>query len=113
RFDRRDEPGTALVSVYGPDPEPLEWPIASPEDPGPYCFPPVAASITAAARLMLALLERLVRDAGGEYAFCDTDSMAIVATGKGRNISSPTAHGSDRIRALSFREVDAIRARFQ
>ncbi len=112
RFDRRDEPGTIQVNVHGPDPEPLEWPIASPEDPGPYCFPPVAASITAAARLMLALLERLVRDAGGHYSFCDTDSMAIVATRRGGAAPCPTADG-DRIRALSFRQVDAIRSRFQ
>ena len=113
RFDRRDEPGHTPVNVYGPDSEPFEWPIAAPEDPGPYCFPPVAAAITAAARLMLALLERLVRDAGGQYAFCDTDSMAIVATGMGRTIPCATADGSNRIRALSFRQVDAIRSRFQ
>jgi len=29
---------------------------------------------------MLALLERSVTDAGGSWVFCDTDSMAIVAT---------------------------------
>ena len=29
---------------------------------------------------MLGLLERCVTDLGGGYAFCDTDSMAIVAT---------------------------------
>ena len=74
----------------------------APEDPGPYCFPPVAAAITAAARLMLALLERLVRDAGGHYAFCDTDSMAIVATRRGSTVPCPTADGEHRIRALSF-----------
>jgi hypothetical protein len=113
RFDRRDESGTTPVTVYGPDPDPIEWPIKSPEDPGPYCFPPVAAAITAAARLMLALLERLVRDAGGRYAFCDTDSMAIVATRTGRTVPCPTADGSNRIQALSFRQVDAIRSRFQ
>ena len=113
RFDRRDEAGNTTVKVYGPDPDPIEWPIKSPEDPGPYCFPPVAAAITAAARLMLALLERLVRDAGGQYAFCDTDSMAIVATPRGRTVPCPTADRSNRIRALSFRQVDVIRSRFQ
>jgi hypothetical protein len=112
RFDRRDETHKVPVTVYGPDGEPFEWPIQAPEDPGPYCFPPVAAAITAAARLMLALLERLVRDAGGQYAFCDTDSMAIIATRRGSHVPCPTADGTNSIRALSFREVNEIRGRF-
>jgi hypothetical protein len=112
RFDRRDETRKTRVTVHGPDPDPFEWPIPSPEDPGPYCFPPVAASITAAARLMLALLERLVTEAGGKYAFCDTDSMAIVATQRGRRVACLTGDGTNAIRALSFSDVDAIRARF-
>jgi hypothetical protein len=112
RFDRRDETHKVPVTVYGPDGDPFEWPIPAPEDPGPYCFPPVAAAITAAARLMLALLERLVRDAGGQYAFCDTDSMAIIATRRGSRVLCPTAGGTNQIRALSFREVNEIRGRF-
>ena len=57
RFDRR-QPGTkARLLISGPDQEPAEAPAGvAPEDPGPFCFPPVAAAITAAARLMLALL---------------------------------------------------------
>lgn len=51
----------------------------SPETPGEFSFPPFAALITSAARLLLALLERSVTDASGTYGFCDTDSMAIVA----------------------------------
>jgi hypothetical protein len=112
RFDRRERGGGTPLTVYGPDPEPSEWRVPAPEDPGPYCFPPVAAAITAAARLMLALLERLVRDAGGHYAFCDTDSMAIVATRRGSAVPCPTTDGTNRIRALSFPQVDEIRARF-
>jgi hypothetical protein len=112
RFDRRERGGATPVAIFGPDPEPSEWPVPAPEDPGPYCFPPAAAAITAAARLMLALLERLVREAGGHYAFCDTDSMAIVATRRGRTIPCPTTDGTNRIRALSFPQVNEIRARF-
>ena len=74
----RDEP--ALVTVYGCRDEPHTRPTTSPEDPGEYAFPPMAGAITGGARLMLALLERAVTDKGGTYAFCDTDSMAIVAT---------------------------------
>ena len=40
----------------------------------------IAALIPSAARLMLAVLERTVTDFGGYYAFCDTDSMAVIAT---------------------------------
>jgi hypothetical protein len=47
------------------------------EQPGKYFHPLLAATITGAARLMLALAERLILDEGLEWAFCDTDSMAI------------------------------------
>ncbi len=52
--------------------------VNAPEKPGPMCFPPIAACITSAARLMLALLERLTADAGGTSCLRDTDSSAIV-----------------------------------
>ena len=47
------------------------------EQPGEFYRPPLAALISSGARLMLAMLERCVSDAGGSYALCDTDSMAI------------------------------------
>lgn len=47
------------------------------EEPGPYFHPLLATLITGAARLMLAITERLVSDHGLEWSFCDTDSMAI------------------------------------
>jgi hypothetical protein len=47
------------------------------EQPGRYFHPLLATTITGAARLMLALAEKLIVDAGLEWAFCDTDSMAI------------------------------------
>ena len=47
------------------------------EVPGRYFHPLLATLITGAARLMLAITERLVSDEGLEWAFCDTDSMAI------------------------------------
>jgi hypothetical protein len=48
-----------------------------PEIPGSYFHPLLATLITGAARLMLAITERHIVDAGLEWAFCDTDSMAI------------------------------------
>ncbi len=53
--------------------------LDKPEVPGRFCFPPLAMLFTAGARLMLAMLERCVTDAGGTYAMMDTDSMFIVS----------------------------------
>jgi len=85
----------------------------APELPGKTCYPPVAALITSAARLMLAMLEREVSDRGGSYAFCDTDSMAIVASEVGGLVpcpGGPKRMDDERpaISALSWTDVDAI-----
>jgi hypothetical protein len=109
RFDRRERSGT--VNVFGPDGDPTERPVTAVETPGPFCFPPVAATLTAAARLMLALLEREATRVGGTYAFCDTDSLAIVATPRGASVPCPNADGA-AIKALSRREVESILRRF-
>jgi hypothetical protein len=112
RFDRRERGAPVELTAYGPDDEPLTVSSRTPEDPGPFCFPPIAASITAGARLMLALLERLVTDAGGHYAFCDTDSMAIVASARGAAIPCQTSDQTDRIKALPWKTVRQILGRF-
>jgi hypothetical protein len=110
RFDRRERATPTTVNVYGPDGKPFDQSVRAPEDPGPYCFPPVAASITAAARLMLALLEHHVTSAGGAYAFCDTDSLAIVATQHRRRID--VGEGGT-VTALSWAAVRRILDRFE
>ncbi len=104
------------VLVYGLGKR-FRCPTHAPEELGRYGFPPLAALITAGARLMLALLERCVTDRGGAYAFCDTDSMAVVATADGGLVPCPDGtelrpEGGLALRALSWGEVDAIVARF-
>ena len=47
------------------------------EMPGTFFHPLLGTLITGAARLMLAIAERLVIDKGLDWSFCDTDSMAI------------------------------------
>lgn len=47
------------------------------EKAGTFFHPLLATLITGAARLMLATTEHLTIDAGLDWAFCDTDSMAI------------------------------------
>jgi hypothetical protein len=96
---------TEKVGVYGLD-EPFEVRTSAPEDPGEFCFPPLAACITSSARLMLAMLERRVADLGGIHVLCDTDSMAIVATEDGGLVPCPGGHlrsavGRDCVLALS------------
>lgn len=73
----------ADCDVWAGGSEPFRCTVRDPEEPGAFFFPPLATLITGAARLVLALLERCVTDAGGSYAFCDTDSMAIVSSEPG------------------------------
>ncbi len=110
--DRRE-----AVTVYGLDSTPFVAKVAAPEEPGEFAFPPMAACITGAARLMLGLLECSVRQAGGAFAFCDTDSMAVVANETGGLIPcpggpEPLPDGQEAVRALSWAQVEAIRERF-
>lgn len=82
------------------------------ESKGRWYFPPIAALITGGGRLLLAILECMVRDAGGTYLFADTDSMGIVAKEKGGFV--PCVGGPHRIdgielvKALSFNDVRRI-----
>jgi hypothetical protein len=52
--------------------------ISQEEHPGAFAFSPLAALITSAARLMLAMVEVQLKARGASYAFADTDSMAVV-----------------------------------
>jgi hypothetical protein len=79
------------------------------EDPGTWFHPLVATLVAAGGRLLLATAMRLVRDAGGTYAICDTDSLFVVSTAKGGPMSLAERQS---IHALSFHEVDEIGARF-
>jgi hypothetical protein len=116
RHLRRNEPRRAPRHCHGPrsSREPFTARVTASEEAGEYCFPPIAACITGAARLMLALLEPTISDAGGTWMFCDTDSMAIVATEDGGDLihlpagvrSCPTVH------RRSYAQVNEIRQRF-
>jgi len=70
------------------------------EEPGRYFHPLLGALITGAARLMLACAERKALDQGLDWAFCDTDSLAIANTA--------------RLETGEFiRRVEAVRAWFE
>jgi hypothetical protein len=117
-LNRRELPrGTReRVRVFGLE-EPFETSTRAPEDPGEFCFPPLAALITSGARLMLAMLEGSLADLGGTYTLCDTDSMAIVATETSGLIPCPggpfrSPDGKECVRALGWEQVEVIREGF-
>jgi hypothetical protein len=116
-FNRQDRQEAVEVMVHTGQ-RPFRAETMAPEKAGRFCYPPVAALITAGARLMLALLERSVTDLGGTYAFCDTDSMAVVANRRGGLIACPGGphrdeEGREAIQALSWAQVDAVVERFR
>jgi hypothetical protein len=87
------------------------------EPPGKWYCPVFAALITAAGRLLLTILECSVRNEGGSYLFCDTDSMAIVASKSGGLIACDGGphrlpSGQPAIQALTWEQVKAIVAKF-
>jgi hypothetical protein len=86
------------------------------EKAGPWYFPPLAALITSGGRLLLAMLERSVRQAGGSYLFCDTDSMCIVGSQEGGMVpcigGTQSVGGREAIRVLSFEKIKSITDRF-
>ncbi|MHB8486053.1 MAG: hypothetical protein ACYDCM_10035 [Candidatus Acidiferrales bacterium] len=80
------------------------------ERPGSFYFPLLGALITSGGRLLLAMIERCVRDAGGTYLCCDTDALTIVASKQGGSVQMPD--GASPIKALSWKEVERITKRF-
>jgi hypothetical protein len=106
-------PDGQVVSVHG------LWPITTrvtiPEEPGAFCFPPLAATVTGAARFLLALLQADVEARGGSYVACDTDSLVIVASEAGGLVACPggseqLTDGTPAVRALSWAEVADVLA---
>lgn len=118
QMDPQEDEEKVEVTCHGIDPEPFKCKVAHPDLPGEFCFPPLASLITGGARLMLGLLEHSVCELGGTYVMEDTDSMAIVATEHGGLVPCfggphELKDGRRGVRALSWRQVDEISARFQ
>jgi hypothetical protein len=116
-MNRQESDKAVDVTCHGIDPDPYTCHVAHAENPGEYCFPPLASLITGGARLMLALLERSVSELGGTYAMEDTDSMAIVATEHGGLLQCSggpcrTEDGKPAVKAFSWKQVQQISERF-
>lgn len=80
------------------------------EKQGTWYAPYLASLITSSGRLLLGLLEKSIEDAGGVYAWADTDSLAVVSSVNGGSL----AHipGCQDKRAMSWEEVEEIRGKF-
>ena len=93
------------------------------EQSAEFCCPVIGSLVTGGSHLLCAMLERAVRDLGGQIAAMDTDSAMIVSTKDGglvpcaggphrlKHYAAPS--GNAAIKALSFAEVDSIRERFE
>jgi hypothetical protein len=65
------------LACYGPSGQGFLVESTKIEEPGKFFHPLLATLITGAARLMLAIAESLCIAGGLDWAFCDTDSLAI------------------------------------
>ena len=110
-MNRQETEKKTKIQCHGLDLEPFNCAVLHPEQPGEFCFPPLASLITGGARLMLASLEHSVTDVGGTYAMEDTDSMAIVSTEKGGYISAKSE--THPVKALSWKQVRRIVGKFE
>jgi hypothetical protein len=72
-----DLPSPETRLCYGFSGKPFKVSTSKGEAPGRYFHPLLAILITGGARLMLAATQTLARKNGLDWAFCDTDSMAI------------------------------------
>lgn len=81
-LNEQKEGDNVLLNVYSGE-HYHQQTVREREVPGSFYFPPLASLITAGGRLLLALAEKCITDAGGTYLFCDTDSICVVANETG------------------------------
>lgn len=75
-LNREEEAEETEVQIYGLESFPYK--NKQIEKAGRYYNPLIAVMITGAARLVLAMMEKTTMNLGGNFAFCDTDSMSII-----------------------------------
>jgi hypothetical protein len=77
--------------------------------PGPWCWPPIYAIVTAGARCLLAVLEHQLGLAGGTITYRDTDGAIIASDTRSIWLQIPEGRS---IRVIPRAELDAILAQF-
>lgn len=123
QLDVRSLDSRSPLHVFSGDTDYLTSPAEVWERPSEFCCPVIGSLVTGGSHLLCAMLERVVRDMGGQIAAMDTDSAMIVSTKDGGLIpcaggphklaNYQAGSGNAAIRALSFAEVDSIRERFE
>ena len=109
------EPKAAGVQVEAHGLWPISARVRTPEEPGEYSLPSLAATVTGAGRLLLAVLQADIEARGGAFVACDTDSLLVVASGDGGLDACPggphrLSDGQEAVRALSWTELDDVLA---
>lgn len=79
------------------------------ENAGPWTFAPLGVTITAGARLLLAVMDRKVRSLGSRVVYRDTDSSIIPASPDGGTLQLPDG---STVHELSDAEVAGLVAAF-
>jgi hypothetical protein len=107
----------AWITVHLPDGSNYQVHRDRTEEPGRWFHPLISTLVAGAGRLLLATVMHLVAQAGGSWAFCDTDSLFIIATRNGSLIPCPggqhqTITGQPAIKALSWEQTNEIVERF-
>ncbi len=117
QLDEAEIPENGKIHAFLGKNKAVPVPVDKAERCGPWFFPTLAALITGGSHLFLAMLEKSVRDLGGQWAFTDTDSFCIVANEKGGLVPCPGGEhklpdGREAIKALSWAQVDGIVEKF-
>ncbi|HLM21087.1 MAG TPA: hypothetical protein VK390_06125 [Propionibacteriaceae bacterium] len=82
--------GSPVETVgHAPDGTPLTTITRFPERPGPHQFLPAAASVCAAARLIMALAQHAIGKRGGVVAAVHADSLAVPCSSRGGSTALP------------------------
>ena len=79
------------------------------EKAGPWTYAPLGVTVTAGARLLLAVMDAMARGMGSRVLYRDTDSSILPASPDGGTLA--LADGSS-VRELSYPEVDRLLAAF-
>src|SRR5207253_10988877 len=109
---------TSPLQVFSGEADYRTPPVEVWEQPAEFYCPMIASLVTGGSHLLCAMLERKVRDMGGQIAAMDTDSAMIVSNQNGGlvpcaggplNVANYHAgSGNAAIQALSFAQIDSI-----
>ncbi len=96
-LNEEKESKAVKLEVYSGDDHCTLMSVKKVEDPGSWYFPPLASLITAGGRLLLAMAELCVTEAGGTWMAADTDSILAVANKTGREVAGAIKREEDYV----------------